>query len=230
MKFNKIYIQQNIACLVIFIFILIISMLLYPGGSKFNTSATHYLFFENFISHLGKYKTYSGASNLFPAALFKIGVYLISFSFAILFLFQPLIFKSHSLSYKMSVSASCLAFCSALAFIGIGYYSADPSTLKIHLAFVKISFYLFFIASLLQTIAIKMNPLFNKKMFIYYLLFTTSLLAYNLLIEFGPRPNANLTSLIIQVSAQKLIAVFFFINFIVQGSETLKKIKHLKAN
>lgn len=75
-----------------------------------------------------------------------------------------------------------------------------------------------------------MNPLFNKKMFIYYLLFTTSLLAYNLLIEFGPRPNANLTSLIIQVSAQKLIAVFFFINFIVQGSETLKKIKHIKAN
>ncbi|MDG2369903.1 MAG: hypothetical protein P8M12_04625 [Flavobacteriales bacterium] len=229
MKFNKIYIQQNIACLFVFIFILIISMLLYPGGAKFNTSATHYLFFENFISHLGKDYTFNGAINFFPAALFKIGVYLISFSFAILFLFQPLIFKTHSLSFKMSVSASCLALCSALAFIGIGYYSADPFTLKIHLAFVKISFYLFFMASLIQTIAIKVNPLFNKKMFLYYLFFSISLLAYNLLIEFGPRPNANLLSLVIQVSAQKLIATLFFINFIVQGRETLKIIKHIKA-
>ena len=84
-------------------------------------------------------------------------------------------------------------------------------------------------ASLIQTIAIKVNPLFNKKMFLYYLFFSISLLAYNLLIEFGPRPNANLLSLVIQVSAQKLIATLFFINFIVQGRETLKIIKHIKA-
>tara|TARA_B110000196_G_C21014265_1_gene599494 strand:- start:259 stop:876 length:618 start_codon:yes stop_codon:yes gene_type:complete len=197
-------------------------MLLYPGGAKFNHSATHYLFFENFISHLGKEYTFSGTSNYFPSVLFKTGVYLISFSFALLFLFQPLIFKNHSLSFKLSITASCLALCSALAFIGIGHFSADPSTLQVHLAFVKLSFYLFFIASLLQTMALKINPLFLKKMFLFYLLFTASLLAYNLLIEFGPRPNTDLNSLIIQVSAQKIIALLFILNFIFQGTETLK--------
>jgi hypothetical protein len=197
-------------------------MFLYPGGAKFNPSATHYLFFENFISHLGREYTFSGASNYFPSFLFKTGVYLVSFSFALLFLFQPLIFKNHLQSYKLSIAGSCLALCAALAFIGIGYYSADPATIKIHLAFVKISFYLFFISSVFQTISIKINPLFNKKMFLIYLLFTAGLLAYNLLIEFGPRPNKNLISLIIQVSAQKIIAILFILNFIFQGAQMLK--------
>ena len=224
MKFHKFYIQQNIACMIVFIFILLISMVLYPGGARFNHSATHYLFFENFISHLGKEFTFSGLTNFFPSILFKAGVYLISFSFAILYLFQPLLFKNHPLSFKLSIAASCLAICSALAFIGIGYFSADPSTIQVHLAFVKISFYLFFIASLLQTISIKINPLFNKKMFLLYLLFTASLLAYNLLIEFGPRPNKDLNSLILQVSAQKIIALLFILNFIFQGVELLKSL------
>ena len=52
-------------------------MLLYPGGAKFNHSATHYLFFENFISHLGREYTFSGSSNYFTSVLFKTGVYLI---------------------------------------------------------------------------------------------------------------------------------------------------------
>ena len=59
-------------------------------------------------------------------------------------------------------------------------------------------------------------------MFLIYLLFTAGLLAYNLLIEFGPRPNKNLISLIIQVSAQKIIALLFILNFIFQGAQMLK--------
>ena len=72
--------------------------------------------------------------------------------------------------------------------------------------------------------ALKINPLFNKKLFLFYLLFTASLLVYNLLIEFGPRPNTDLNSLIIQVSAQKIIALLFILNFIFQGAETLKSL------
>lgn len=225
MKFHKLIVQQNLFCLVSFIAILILCMFFYPGGSRFNDNAEHYLFFENFISHLGKKTTSSGLDNSFGASLFKLGIYIISCSFALLFVFQPLLFKNESRSYKLSVFSSMFALCSALAFIGIGYYSADPSTIYIHLVFVKISFYLFFLSSFAQSIALRINPLFPNKLFYVYLLFTCILLLYNLLIEFGPKPNFNLFSLILQVSAQKTIAVFFLFNFIFQGYGILSYLK-----
>lgn len=229
MKFYKLLVQQNLICLAFFIFILLFCMLQYPGGSRFDNEATHYLFFENFISHLGKQTTSSGLDNSFGAFLFKIGIYVISFSFAILFLGQPPLFKNHVISYRFSILSSTLALCSALAFIGIGYYSADPSTIYIHLMFVKISFYLFFISSISQTVALKLNPFFPKKHFLCYLIFSIVLLLYNLLIEFGPKPNSDLFSLVLQVSGQKTIAVFFFFNFIFQGIGILSLLKSQRA-
>ena len=225
MRFHKFYVQQNLFCLAFFISILILCMFLYPGGSRFNDTAEHYLFFENFISHLGKQTSSNGLDNYLSSILFKVGIYLISCSFALFFLFQPLLFKKIKASYKLSVFSSTMALCSALAFIGIGYYSADPSTIFIHLLFVKISFYLFFLSSLAQSIALKLNPFFEKKLFYSYLIFSIVLLLYNLLIEFGPKPNFNLFSLVLQVTAQKIIAFFFFFNFIIQGYGILNYLK-----
>ena len=225
MRFHKIYIQQNILCLIIFTLILATCMVLYPGGAHFNNSADHYLFFENFISHLGKTSTSSGNDNYTNSILFKGGVYLISISFALLFLFQPLVFKTHAPSFRLSMFSSALALSSALAFIGIGYYSADPSTLQIHLAFVKTSFYLFFISCLTQTLAIRLHPKLPKTMFYNALVFSLGLLSYNLLIEFGPRPNTDIISLLVQVTAQKVIAILFILSFIIQGCTLLRVLK-----
>ena len=222
---NKIFVVQLPVVLSFAILFLIIAMFLYPGGTIFDHHATYYQFFENFLSNLGREKTYLGIDNSISKILFKSSIYLISTSFVVYFLALPFFFNSPNKSFKLTLASSLFFMISAIAFIGIGYFSIDPSTIFYHLLCVKLSFYLFFISSLLQTLSIHYHPLMNKKMFYSYLAFTLTLFTYNLLIEFGPLPKTNYQSLVLHVTAQKVIAFVFFLNFYVQSIALIKLIK-----
>jgi len=222
---NKIFIVQLPIILSLAILFLIIAMFLYPGGTIFNPNANYYHFFENFLSNLGSEKTYIGIDNSVSKILFKSSIYLISISFVIYFFAVPIFINSHTKSFKLSLASTLFVMISAIAFIGIGYFSIAPSTIFYHLLCVKLSFYLFFISSLLQTLSIYYHPLMNKKMLYSYFAFTLALFIYNLLIEFGPLPKTNYQSLVLQVTAQKIIALVFFLNFYIQSIELIKLIK-----
>ena len=52
-------------CLYIFLFLQIISMIFYSGGTYFNPENPHYSLTRNFLSDLGRYKNFSGEHNFF---------------------------------------------------------------------------------------------------------------------------------------------------------------------
>ena len=222
---NKVFIIQLLYALTTAIVLLIIAMLFYPGGTFFDPHANSYRFFENFLSHLGREVSYIGIDNTVSKILFKSSIYLIGGSFIVYFFAIPFYFKNHRKSYRLTKASTLIVLIAAIAFVGIGYFSIDPATKYYHLMCVKLSFYSFFISCFLQTFAVYFHPLMTKKMFISYLSFTTILLAYNLLIQFGPKPNSNYDSLILQVTAQKIIATAFFVNFYIQGFELVKVLK-----
>ena len=227
-RFKKIYAQQLLLSLTCFVLILIIAMLIFPGGNMYDLDTNRYSFFQNFISHLGRENTPSGKPNPVNFYMFKFGIYLVSFSFVVFFSNYFILFKENLLSYKLSVLAAVFVFLAAIAFVFIGFFSADPESIKTHLLFVRISFHLFLAASVLQTIAIWINQNMTTRMFRSYLFFTLALIAYNLFVEFGPRPGMSLIALLLQVTAQKIIAITFIVNFYVQSIEILNflSIKH----
>jgi hypothetical protein len=68
-----------------FIVLTALAMVEYPGGSKYELTSHHYLFFRNFLSDLGATKTSAGSSNtsscvLFIVAMTCVGISLIAFS------------------------------------------------------------------------------------------------------------------------------------------------------
>ncbi len=50
-------------CLFVFLFLQIIAMLLYSGGTLFNPDTLHYSFIRNFLSDLGRSEGFSGNNN-----------------------------------------------------------------------------------------------------------------------------------------------------------------------
>ena len=147
---NKIFITQLPFALSLAVVFLIIAMFFYPGGTFFDQHASSYRFFENFLSHLGQEVTYLGVENTFSKILFKSSIYIIGSSFIVYFFALPYCFKKHLKSYKLSIASTLIVLISAIAFIGIGYFSIDPSTKFYHLLCVKLSFYLFFISCFLR--------------------------------------------------------------------------------
>ncbi len=124
-----------------FLVLTVIGMAIYPGGSRYDHTATHYVFLANFFSDLGATRTQSGATNtaaatLFIAALGSVGAALIYFAPSWTFLTGGA--RSHRVSGMVSQVAATLA---GLCFIGI---AVTPHNLdaRLHLQFVKSAFVL----------------------------------------------------------------------------------------
>ncbi len=124
-----------------FVVLTVIGMLIYPGGNRYDPTATHYVFLANFFSDLGATRTQSGASNgtaaaLFVIALSSVGAALIYFSPAWTFLTGGA--RSHRATGVASQLAATLA---GIGFIGI---ALTPHNIYpyLHLDFVKAAFVL----------------------------------------------------------------------------------------
>jgi hypothetical protein len=116
-------------------------MAIYPGGSRYDHTATRYVFLANFFSDLGATRTQSGATNtaaaaLFIAALGSVGAALIYFAPTWSFLTGGA--RSHRIRGIVAQVAGTLA---GVCFIGI---AATPHNLDqhLHLQFVKSAFVL----------------------------------------------------------------------------------------
>ena len=71
--------------MIIFIFLNIIAMILYPGGTLHNPETNKYIFTENFFSDLGITISHSGKNNFISCILFNVSLIICGITFIMMF-------------------------------------------------------------------------------------------------------------------------------------------------
>jgi hypothetical protein len=187
-----------------FIVLTVIAMFFYPGGSMTNPNTVGYSFFENFFSELGFWVTKSGASNPVAASLFFIALTLAGSGLAMFFLAFPQFFGQNRILKTLSIIGSVLGVLSGLCFVGVAFTPADIF-LDAHYQFVIWAFRFFPAAVLFYIVAIFRHPTYARKYGWALVGFFVLLVAYLLLLEFGPSVEESYQGQVIQAVGQKII-------------------------
>jgi len=184
--------------LIQYIIISIILMMLYQGGNLFASETMHYVFDQNYLSDLGRTKTFSGDENpywyIYSISLLLVGVGT--------FLFFYL--TSRSIIQKKKIFVRFFALVSGLGYIGIAISPVDTN-FKQHILSGQFAYFSFFFAGIL------LNILMDKKAFPFifkWFLFLNFLLsAFLLLSLFGPHSTEGIWALSLKTIAQKVMII-----------------------
>lgn len=210
----------------LFVPLTLVAMLVFPGGTIADPTTKGYSFFENFFSELGFFTTKSGAANYFAAPLFFIAMVLAGVSLVIFSLAFRQFFLSNKRQRWLSGAGMLVGVLSGLCFIGVAFTPADI-LLDQHVFFVMWAFRLFPVSVLLYTAAIFTHTSYPRLYGWLFIGFTICLVAYILLLEFGPSAGKTHSGEIIQSVGQKIIVYISIIMVGVQswGAQSQSRVK-----
>ena len=187
----------------LFIILQIISMISYPGGTFFDPQSEGYSFTRNFLSDLGRTKSFSRDINFTSSLLFNMSLILAGSVFVMFYFKIQYIFVEYNY-IGLVFLGSVFGILGGIALAGVGLTPSDLY-LPIHIIFSKWVFRCFLGASLCYSIIIYRSDFINNKYAMGYLVFAISILAYIFISELGPSPKNSELALTIQVVAQKII-------------------------
>ena len=155
----------------VYVILIFLAMVFYPGGTPNNPNTHGYTFWENWLSDLGLIKSHSGENNivsmiLFTTALTFWGVSLIPF-----FLALRSLFTEGNLEKILSTIGSILGVIAGIGLIGIAYTPADILGL-LHITFVYITYLSLFILGVIYSITLFKSKILPKQYAIIFLIWT----------------------------------------------------------
>jgi len=188
-----------------FLFIVLtgLAMLFYAGGTEGNPSATHYLFFINFFSDLGRAFVFNGEPNFLSRILFLVALLFLSLSFVAFFIAMLPLFKKKKANRVLSSLGTFSGIICALGFLFVGIVSLDHNPIA-HGTFSFIAFIATVFGMLFYTIAIFNDKSFPKKV-AWTLVGTLVISVIYVIILFGGDSHTFLANLIFQAIAQKIV-------------------------
>ncbi|MFW9829324.1 MAG: hypothetical protein ACFFEY_17250 [Candidatus Thorarchaeota archaeon] len=204
-----------------FIVLTTIAMFFYNGGTYIDPSTTHYIFWYNYFSDLGRLIAHSGLINIISFVLFTITLSIWGFSQIIFFIAFPNFFKNSKITKFLSSTASMLGIFSGVCFIGIALTPVDLYHFM-HDFFVLLGFASIFFSISLYSIIIFKNRNFTNFYAFSFLIAAFILGSYYIILFFIPY-RGNLIELFIYVVGQKLIIYSLLICGIIQGFGALKQ-------
>ena len=193
--------------IVLFCFLNIISMFLYPGGSIHDKEQSGYMFTKNFFSDLGTTISYSGVDNILSCILFNMSLCICGFTFIMLFTKVQGIFKFKVLSFF----ATLFGVLGGICFIGVAFTPADL-LLQPHIMFAHGIFRCLLVASILYSILIFKTEGFDNKYAYGFISLGIAVFTYVMISEIGPDPRSNPMALVLQVVSQKAIAIWLLLS------------------
>lgn len=205
----------------LFIILTVIAMFWYPGGTMVDDATQGYSFFHNFFSELG-FTTAHGRSNQVGAGLFFVALTLVGFGLGLFFLAFPRFFEQERRTRWLAWFGSGLGLLSAVCFIGVACTPANLN-MALHKTFVMWAFRLLPVAIFCYIPAMSMThfPLALRGVFIAFFLL---LMAYLLLLEFGPEIDTY-NGMVIQATGQKVIVYSSILSIMVQAFWARKRLK-----
>lgn len=179
------------------------AMVLYPGGSVTDKASIGYVFTRNFFSDLGMVTAHNGVGNVASMALFFTALLLVGLGLVAFFVAYPRLFAVDARARGWVRVGSLFGALAGVGFIGVACTPADLM-LGAHITFVKFAFRCFPLAALCCAVAIFRAEGYPRAYGWVFVAFGVGLVAYLLLLEFGPAVTTD-AGLAIQVGGQKLV-------------------------
>ncbi|MFW9923558.1 MAG: hypothetical protein ACFFDW_09775 [Candidatus Thorarchaeota archaeon] len=225
-KIQKIVFISTFISNILFLLLTTIAMLVYSGGTQFDPSIEHYLFFENFFSDLGRSIAFSGESNIVCQILFISALSIEGLSLLFYFIVIVPIFKEKKNIHILSILGSISGIICALGYIFIGIFPLDFNDV-VHGTFSFIAFIATFFALVFYAIVILLDKSYPK----YYgwIFIACSILSLGyIIIFFGGGTQTVLSNLTLQAISQKIIVYVQIITLAIQaiGSYFYLKKRH----
>jgi len=208
-----------------FIFAVMISILLYPGGNIHDSSQVGYSLSRNFLSDLGTYTAYSGEVNFFSSLFFNTAM--LAFSLvAISFVYVPILFRASCLDFRIALCGSACMVIGCLLFCAVGLTPADLY-LDPHIFFAMIAPRWLVVGGFLYLIVLYRSdtkPIYLITILAFFLL----VLAYACY-QFVTRESAIATmeKLVAQATIQKAIVMVMLSSMLVMSFAFADKIKKI---
>lgn len=197
----------------------------YPGGTILDRSKDGYDYFFNYLSDLGRRRSWnriinSCSNNYFDTALYLAAGAIILYFWLLLFVFQK---------KAKAITAGLLGLGSALAYLGIAWFPLDVNY-GMHTVFVRLGFISFWILSLILG-----SLIWDEKNYPNFFATVMFLFAFVFLIQicimlFGPRAWSSQQALFLQVTAQKLIVGAQLLVMLIQIGGTLWYLRTHRIN
>ncbi|NTV37918.1 MAG: DUF998 domain-containing protein, partial [Anaerolineales bacterium] len=204
----------------LFVVLTVIAMFLYPGGT-FTDSTTHgYSFLENFFSELGMVRTHTGDEKTASLVLFVVAMFLAGTGMMTFFAAFQQFFRTNRFTRTLSLIGSGLGILSGICFIGVATAPADTN-MPLHTDFVMWAFRLFPAAILCYVLVLFREKTYPRFYALELIIFLALLIAYLLLLEFGPGIHTY-TGMAIQAAGQKIIVYTSIASVMVQCWGTRK--------
>jgi len=212
--------------LVLFILLLSIAMIIYPGGTYRDLSTEGYIFSQNFLSDLGRWSSWNEEQNFYSSFLFSSAFMIVGLVFSAFFWTLPSIFNAENFHFltKMGSSAGVI---SGVLIIGVALTPADIAYAS-HIIFSTWFMRFFLIAAFSYSLVFYKSEIMETKYALGYAIFSILIAFYILILEFGPSIQESLWALRVQVLSQKLICLTFIVSVAFQtiGNKKVYKIQN----
>lgn len=198
-KNYRFYYYLSLFCILQYILTTSVLFYFYEGASRYNINHNNYLFFDNFLSDLGRVVGFNGNYNVtslfYATTLSIIGVGTLSFFWYINQFFKGFKFANYGVFIGV-ISGISLAL--------VGIFAVDENKV-LHLTFLAVGYLLFFITFLgYNRLMLKQKGVFKGVLPLASAL-SLGLFFYILILMFGGNPDDNENSLFLQVVSQKVI-------------------------
>ncbi len=161
----------EILCCFLYIILLFVAMIFYPGGNPVDRNSQGYSFWQTSLSALGASVSYSGADNTVSMVIFTTATSIFGFSFILLFASLPSFFTETSIQRKLSLIGSIFGIIAGICMIGIAF---TPANLYggAHILFVYIGYTSITAMGIIYSIALYLNKKFSSTYTISHVIFT----------------------------------------------------------
>ncbi len=167
---KKVYLLAFIG-IILYIVLIAIAMLTYPGGMRDNTSIVGYSFWGNTFSDLGRITAWNGDPNPISMTLFSFAYGIHAITMILFYLVFMHKFEVGKLESKTGKIGSCFGVLSSIAIIGIIFTPADILNVP-HWIFVYIGYPSLFLMGLFYSITLFLSDKFSKNFgYIFTMLF-----------------------------------------------------------
>ncbi len=194
-----------------FLILSIIAMIIFPGGTRLDSSVVGYSFSYNKFSDLGMWETYSGGSNLISFLLFNIGLIIVGLSLIPYVVFSAKYFISQDKPKHWVYIGEIAGIIASVAFVGVGLTPRDL-LIDLHHVAEYSAFLSIFIMSLIYMLFIFKDSDYPNKYSIIYVICVICQFVY-LFIVFDIIP----VTLEVDCISQKLIVYLQLVVFLIQS-------------
>ncbi len=167
---HKAFLFEILGCSV-YVILIVLAMVFYPGGTPTNPNTQGYSFWENWLSDLGLIQSYSGENNIVSMILFTSALTFWGLSLIPFFLALRSLFTESQLEKVFSTIGSVLGVIAGIGLVGIAYTPADILGL-LHITFVYIAYLSLFVLGILYSITLFKSKRLPKQYAIIFLIWT----------------------------------------------------------